>query len=55
MATRTCIFYKNVAIQDQIPDIDVNGFGRAVACGLQNHTGTEHARAPAAGNLRNER
>ena len=35
--------------------MDVNPFGRAVVCGLQNHTGPEHAFTPAAGNLGNER
>jgi hypothetical protein len=53
--TRTCISLKNVTIQNQIHDIDVNGFGRAVACGLQNHTGPEHAPAPAAAHLGKER
>ena len=51
MATRNCLFVKNVAIQDQIPDIDVSRFSRAVVYGLQNHTGAEHAFTPAAGNL----
>ena len=36
-------------------DIGVNAFNRAVVRGLQDHTGPEHALAPAAGNLRNER
>ena len=55
MATRNCLFVKNVAIQDQIPDMDINGSGRAVVCGLQNHTGSEHPLAAATGNLRNQR
>ena len=54
MATRTDFLVKNVTKQNQIHDIDVNLFGRAVACGLQNHTGPEHTCTPAAGNHGNE-
>ena len=54
MATRTDFLVKNVAKQNKIPDIDVNLPGRAVAGGLQNHTGPEHTCTPPAGNLGNE-
>ncbi len=54
MATRTDFLVKNVAKQNQIPDIDVNLLGRAVACGLQNHTDPAHPCAPPAGSRGNE-
>jgi hypothetical protein len=49
MATPNCLFLKNGAIQDQTFDSDVNGFGRSVACGLQNNAGSEPACTPASG------
>ena len=55
MATRTDFLLKNVAKQNQIPDVDVSLPCRAVACGLQNYTGPEHTCPPTAGNFANEK